>query len=156
MRYKFSTYEVKVQRLNESGGSFRVDTPDQTAAYWREKVVRSPWYDPEREQIVSLVLNTRLAAIGHSLVSLGTINESVCHPREVFRAAVAMGAYAVALMHNHPSGNPTPSQADQSVTRTIAEAGKILQIGLVDHVIVGQSSPACPNGYFSFRQAGII
>ncbi len=156
MKYKFSTYEVKVQRLNESCGSFRVDTPDQTVAYWREKVVRSPWYDPEREQVVALVLNTRLSAVGHSLVSLGIANESLCHAREVFRAAVAMGAHAVALMHNHPSGDPSPSEPDRLITRKVSDAGKIIQIELVDHVIVGEPSRAYPNGYYSFRSAGII
>jgi DNA repair protein RadC len=155
MRYKFSTYEVRVQRLNECPGSLKVDSPGGALEYWREKITLAPWYDPEREACAAILLNTRYVATSHAMVSVGTLNESVVHPREVFRAAIALGAYAVILMHNHPSGDPSPSEADRSVTRRLADAGKILQVILLDHVIVGVPEQNRP-GHFSFREAGIL
>ena len=155
MRYKFSTYEVRVQRLQECPGSMKVDSPEAALTYWREKIAVAPWYDPEREACAAILLNTRYVATNHTMVSVGTLNESVVHPREVFRAAVAMGAYGLILMHNHPSGDPSPSEADRQITRKLADAGRILQINLLDHVIVGTPEPFLP-GHFSFREAGIL
>jgi DNA repair protein RadC len=153
--FKFPTYEVRVQRVQECPGSLRVDAPDHAISYWREKLTTSSWFDGEREMVVAVLLNTRLVATGHSLVSIGSLNESVVHAREVYRAAVTMGSYAVVLMHNHPSGDPSPSDADRCVTQRIREAGQILGIQLIDHVIVGDSTIA-PCGHFSFREAGLL
>ena len=149
-RYAQSTYEVRVQRINETPGSFRLETPAAAVCYWHEKVAAMPWHDAEREMCVAVGLSTRFAPLGHSLVSLGSMNESVVHPRDVFRYAVAIGAYGVVLMHNHPSGDPSPSAADQSLTRRLADAGQILNLRLIDHVIVGGGS------HYSFREAGIV
>jgi DNA repair protein RadC len=79
------------------------------------------------------------------------VNESLAVPREIFRPAIIHSAFAFAfaLVHNHPSGEPTPSKADLRLTRRIAAAAEILQINFVDHVIVGQ-------GYFSFQEAGVL
>ena len=147
-RYAKSTFEVRVQRINETPGSFRMETPEAAASYWQEKITVMPWHDPEREMCVAIGLSTRLSPLGHSLVSLGSMNESIVHPRDVFRYAVAIGAYGVVIMHNHPSGDPTPSTADESLTRRLADAGQILQIRLIDHVIVGWGA------HYSFRNAG--
>jgi len=145
-----STFEVRVQRLNETPGSMRVDDPVSAVAYWREKIAVMPWYDPEREMCVSVMLNTRLSAIGHTLVGIGSLNECTVHPRDVFRAAVAIAAYGVLVIHNHPSGESSPSGADRTITQRLVEAGKIIQISLLDHVIVGA------NSHFSFREAGLV
>lgn len=154
-RYKFSTYEVRVQRLNECPGSLKVDAPGEALAYWREKITKAPWHDPEKEMLVAILLNTRYVAVGHAMVSIGSMNESIAHPREIYRPAVATGAYGLILMHNHPSGDPSPSEADTRLTRRLAEASNILQIGLLDHVIVGIPTDFRP-GYFSFKEAGIL
>jgi DNA repair protein RadC len=151
-RYKKPTYEIRVSRLNESPGSFRVDGPEAATAYWAEKISAMPWYDPEREMCVVIMLNTRYTAFGHSLVSIGSLNESVCHPRDIFRPALACAAFAIVVAHNHPSGVAEPSEADLRLTRRLAEAGQLLQIALVDHVIVG--APGERPGRFSFREAG--
>lgn len=153
--FKFSTFEVRVQRVQECPGSLKIDTPEYAASYWRDKLPSATWFDPEREMVIAVMLNTRLVATGHSLVSIGSINESVVHPREVFRAAVATGAYGVVLMHNHPSGDPSPSEADRRVTTRLREAGDILGIRLIDHVIIGDPQVA-PCGHFSFREAGLL
>lgn len=130
------SYEIKIQRINETPG-IKIDSDSRAETYWRESVTQSAWYDPEREMLVAVLLNTKLATIGHSLVSLGTLNESIAHPRDVFRAAVALGAYGVIVMHNHPSGDPTPSVADEKLTLRLIECGKILGIPVLDHVVVG-------------------
>jgi DNA repair protein RadC len=85
---------------------------------------------------------------GHD--NVGTLNESLVHPREVFRAAVAMKAYAVVLLHSHPSGDPNPSEADNRITRRLVEASKVLQITLLDHLVVGDEK------WFSFKEAGVV
>src|SRR6266481_1965610 len=88
-------------------------------------------------------------------ISLGSVNESIAHPREVFRPALLAAAYAIIIVHNHPSGDPTPSSADHSLTRRLAEAAELLQIKLLDHVIIG--SPGDGRApYFSFKEAGVL
>ena len=154
-RYKRSTYEVRVQRLNESAGTIRIDSPENAVSYWNEKVTPAPWYDPDKEMLVVLTLNTRLIVTGHTMVSLGTINESIAHPRDIFRASVAMGAFGIVLMHNHPSGDPSPSTADRELTRQLTAGAKLLQIQLLDHVIVG-TGMILETQHFSFKQAGLM
>jgi DNA repair protein RadC len=83
------------------------------------------------------------------------VNESIAHPREIFRPAVIASAYAVIVVHNHPSGDPSPSQADHSLTRRLAEAAELMQIKLLDHIIIGSQSNHS-HGYFSFKEAGVL
>jgi DNA repair protein RadC len=149
-RYDKPSFEVRVQRINETPGSFLLDTPVAADCYWREKVAAMPWHDAEREMCVAVAVNTRFAPIGHSLVSVGTVNESLVHPRDVFRYAVAIGAYGVLVMHNHPSGDPSPSAADRVLTKRLGESGQLLSVRLIDHVIVGAGS------HYSFREAGLV
>jgi DNA repair protein RadC len=155
LRYKRSTYEVRVQRLHESAGSLRINSPEDAVSYWKEKVTAAPWYDPEKEMLVVLTVNTRHVVTGHAMVSLGTLNECIAHPRDIFRPAVALGAHGILLMHNHPSGDPTPSEADRRLTRQITEGGRFLQISFLDHVIVGTGTRLESN-HFSFKQAGLM
>lgn len=100
--------------------------------------------------VVVLVLNTKLRIKGHYVVSMGSLDQATAQPREIFRIAIMAAAYGVILMHNHPSGEPDPSQADRSITKRVREAGEILSIELCDHVIVGHQR------HFSFREAGMI
>ena len=93
--------------------------------------------DPERECFAVLLLNTRRKVKGHQLVTIGTLDTILMHPREVFRVAIIAAASAIVLMHNHPSGDPTPSEADIKVTRDLIRAGQLLKIEILDHVIVG-------------------
>ena len=81
---------------------------------------------------------------------MGSLNASIVHPREVFKAAILLNAASIVVAHNHPSGDPAPSREDREVTRTLNEAGRLLDIPLHDHVIVGAE------GYFSFREAGLV
>ena len=145
-----NSYEIRVQRLNETPDAPKLDSPEAAYQYWQSVITKMPWYIPDREICVVLMLNTRLRVTGHSLVSVGTLNESIVHCRDLFRSAVAMNAYAVVAMHNHPSGDSAPSEADHRITRRLMEAATILQIQLVDHVIVGDGR------WFSFKEAGVV
>ena len=77
---------------------------------------------------------------GHQFLSIGTMDTVLVHPREVFRCAIIAAAAAIALIHNHPSGDPTPSEADIKVTRDLIRAGQLLKLELLDHVIIGNPS----------------
>ncbi len=110
----------------------------------------------ERESLRVLLLDTRLRLIRMEEISLGSINESIAHPREVFRPALLYSAYAVVVVHNHPSGDPMPSKSDRQATRRLSEAARILMIELFDHLIIGSPSEEHPSGYFSFRECGLL
>lgn len=154
-----TTAEFRVSRVNETPGSYAMNVPAMALQYWREKIATAPWYDAEREQCVSIMLNTRMYALGHYLVGIGTLNKCIAYPRDIFRAAIAINAYGVLFMHNHPSGDVTPSDADHRLTRKIAESGRILQITFYDHIIV-PTGPApetsFPRDYFSMRESGVL
>lgn len=103
-----------------------------------------------REHFVAFYLNSRHQILRREVVSIGSLNASIVHPREVFRPAIVLCAAALVLAHNHPSGDTTPSEEDLAITRRLKEAGKLLGIELVDHVIVGES------GYTSMRERKLL
>jgi len=107
------------------------------------------------ESLRVLLLDTKHGLLEEKEISRGSLNESIAHPREIFRPAISKGAYAIAVVHNHPSGDPQPSEADRRLTRKLSEAGTLLQIPLVDHVIIGTKRGAM-SPYFSFREAGLL
>jgi DNA repair protein RadC len=88
-------------------------------------------------------------------VRQGTLNEALAHPRDVFKPVIALSAFAFIMVNNHPSGDPSPSEADLRLTRRILEASKILQMQLIDHVIIGSPAPG-QSSYFSFKEGGVI
>lgn len=126
------------------------DTPDTAADYWRMHVATNPYFDPERECFVVILLNTRRRVRGHQFLTIGTMDTLLVHSRDVFRVAIISSAAAVLLMHNHPSGDPTPSEADIKVTRDLIRAGQLLKIDVLDHVIIGNSNHSSLRelGYF--------
>jgi len=113
------------------------DTPEKAAEYWRLNIVTNPYFNPDCECFVVLLVNTRRRVKGHQMITIGTLDTILVHPREVFRTAVITAAAAIVLMHNHPSGEPTPSEADIKVTRDLIRAGQLLKIEVLDHVIIG-------------------
>ena len=108
------------------------------------------------EEVHVLMLNSKLCLIHHERLYKGGLNESVAHPRDIMRTALQHAAFAFALVHNHPSGDPTPSEADRHFTRNLAEAAELLRVHFVDHVIIGHPAPDRAYPYFSFRSAGLI
>src|SRR5688572_32661350 len=132
-----AAHEFKVMRIRECVAAELLDTPERAAAYWRTNIPQADWFDPAKEAVVVLILNTRRRIIGHNLVTLGNLDSCYIHAREVFRPAIVAAGSAVVLMHNHPSGDPTPSDGDIKATRDLFKAGQLLKIELLDHVIVG-------------------
>jgi DNA repair protein RadC len=108
-----------------------------------------------QEVLRVILLDARYRAITKLDVFKGSLNESLAHPREIFRPAIVHSAYAFVVAHNHPSGDPSPSEADIRLTRRLLEGARILQIQLVDHVIIGSALAGRPP-YFSFKEGGII
>jgi len=139
------------QRLAEERLSRKkIDSPELVV-----ELVGTEMRQLHKESLRVILLDTRYNLIRVEDVSVGSVNESIAHPRDVFRPAVVSSAYAVIVVHNHPSGDPSPSQTDHSLTRRLAEAAELLQIKLLDHVIIGAPSATNP-GYFSFKEAGVL
>ncbi|NTV99153.1 MAG: DNA repair protein RadC [Chlorobiaceae bacterium] len=106
--------------------------------------------DESKEHLFVLHLNTKNQVVKNELVSVGTLNASLIHPREVFKAAIRESSHAIILVHNHPSGDVEPSSADKQVTSLLKQAGSIIQIELLDHIIIGKT------GWFSFRENSLL
>jgi DNA repair protein RadC len=106
------------------------------------------WRAARREHFVGFYLNARNQLLARSLVSVGSLSASIVHPREVFEPAIVRGAAGVIVAHNHPSGDPEPSPEDIAVTRRLADAGTLLGIELLDHVVVAE------RGYVSLKARG--
>ena len=126
-----------------------LDTPERIADLLREE---SRPQDVEQFRVV--LLNTRRRLIGLETISQGTLDTLLVHPREVFKRAIAANASAVVLVHNHPSGDPTPSEADIKVTRDLIRAGQLLKIEVLDHVIIGRRTTERQKDYVSLRELG--
>jgi antirestriction protein ArdC len=126
------------------------DTPQKAAEYWEAHISNSDHFNAECECFVVLLLNTRRRIKGHHMVSIGTMDSIFVHPREVFRTAIIASASAIVLAHNHPSGEPQPSEADIKVTRDLIRAGQLVKIEVLDHVIMGKAN------HCSLRELGYI
>jgi len=126
-----------------------LDTPERIAELLREE---NRFYDVETFQ--SVLLNTRRRLIRVEQISQGTLDTILVHPREVFRGAIAANASALIIVHNHPSGDPAPSEADIKATRDLIRAGQLLKIDVLDHVILGRATAERPKDYASLRELG--
>jgi len=126
-----------------------LDTPENVV-----RVMRGQNLLREVEQFQVLLLNTRKRLIKEEKISDGTLDTVLVHPREVFKAAIAANASAIVLVHNHPSGDPTPSEADIKVTRDLIRAGQVLKIEVLDHVIIGRATQDRVKDYASLRELG--
>ena len=124
--------------------------PKLPAAYWNTHIASHPYFNSECECLVVFILNTRRRIKGHYLVSIGTMDTILCHPREVFRLAIMASASAIIIAHNHPSGESTPSEADIKITRDLIRAGQLLKIEVLDHIVIGNPNHSSLRslGYF--------
>jgi DNA repair protein RadC len=136
--------EVKVRYRRTAQERFAIGSADDVAQFVRQKLV-----DNSREQLFALYLDATHRVAAYSLISIGTANAAMIHPREVFQRAVVVGAVALAVAHNHPSGECKPSEADHLVTDKLKQAGNMIGIPLIDHVIVGHQCR------FSFRDGNL-
>ena len=146
--------EWKLVALRETalpGDATACDTPARVADYYRANIsggTGKATHNADVECFYILVLTSRRHVKGHVLISTGSLDTLLVHPREVFRPAIVAAAAAIILIHNHPSGDPTPSEADIKVTRDLIRAGQLLKIDVLDHVIIGN-----PN-FVSLRELG--
>ena len=137
---------VKIKLVRESSflyGKRRVNSPVE--AYELGKVLME---ETDREQLLVCCLDTKNQPLNLQVVSIGSLNASIGHPKEVFKAAILSNAASIILYHNHPSGDPTPSSEDLSATGRIHDCGKLMGIDLLDHLILGEDS------YYSMREKG--
>ncbi|MDP2161882.1 MAG: DNA repair protein RadC, partial [Flavobacterium sp.] len=140
-----ATFEIS-RRISTQVPSYKSkELTDPKKAY---RLIKSKLMDYHKEHFYIIALNSR----GHSIteVSVGSLNASVVHPREVFAEAIKNKAASVVFAHNHPSGDPEPSEDDLLLTKKLVESGKILGIEVFDHIIVAKDS------FFSFKNKGII
>lgn len=122
-----------------------IRTPHDVASYMMEEMRHLT-----QEHFVVLFLNTKSHVLGHETIFVGSLNASIVHPREVFQAAIRRNCASIICLHNHPSGDPQPSREDVDVTRRLVEAGKILGIDVLDHVIIGDGR------FASLKEKGYI
>ena len=133
------------QELERDPGNYEITNPESVV-----KVIRASIRDKAKEHFKLILLNTRNRIVRISTISVGTLNASLVHPREVFKEAFVHDAFSVILAHNHPSGDCTPSEEDIKITRRLRDAGEIMGIEVLDHIIVTSG------GYVSLKAKGLM
>jgi DNA repair protein RadC len=136
---------AKRENLETAEENFDIKNPEAVC-----RVISSSIKEKAKEHFKLILLNSRNKKIGISTISIGTLTTSLVHPREVFKDAITHSAASVILAHNHPSGDPEPSEDDLKITKKLVESGKILGVEVIDHIIVGK------NNFYSFREKGLI
>jgi DNA repair protein RadC len=145
-----AAFELGVRVARERVATATLDTPELIYAHFGPQLSHL-----SQEQVVVVVVDTRLRHMSSVVISVGTVSESSAHPREILRPVVTRGGYGFILLHNHPSGDPSPSRADELVTRRLVDASALMQVTFVDHVVIGRASSG-HSPYFSFREAGVM
>jgi len=135
--YKGYIVTQNIQLVKEKKAKpFKVNGPDEIYRLFQSLSKRP------QEELYSVTLDNRMFVIGIDRLSMGSMNSSLAHPREIYRLAILQGATSICLVHNHPSGDPSPSDDDIRLTNRIIEAGKLLGIPLLDHIIIGENTSA--------------
>lgn len=140
-------YEIfrRTNRLNKKGFKTKISTAEDVYNYFKDELETK-----NKEHFYALFLDTKNRIISEELISVGTLNASLIHPREVFNPAIKSSANSIIIVHNHPSGDCEPSTNDKEVTKMLAEAGEILGISVLDHIIIGKA------GYCSMKEKGKV
>lgn len=135
------------RRVHSSGGATlrKISSPEDAAGYLMERMRFL-----RKEHFVAIHLDTKHQILGDEIVSVGSLSASIVHPREIFKTALKRSAAAIICAHNHPSGDPAPSPEDIDVTERLVQAGWILGVEVLDHVIIGDKR------YVSFRERGLL
>lgn len=136
--------EVQIQYGRKRKGSYDSVKGPSSAVNFLRKVAPNN----SQEHVIALYLDPAHQPIGYSIVSTGLASSCPIHPREIFQRAIGLGAHSLILSHNHPSGRVDPSEEDRQVTKQIKEAGKVLGIRLLDHIVFSDS------GFYSFQESG--
>lgn len=144
--YRVPAYKLQLVRDRTVSIPSRICTSPREAA----DLFRAYIGDSDREHVVAIFLDSQNRFIGLHTISVGTIEYCIVNPREVFKAALLCNATSLVLAHNHPSGDPAPSEDDIRLTRQLQEAAELLDIPMMDHIIIGESS------YSSFYELGLL
>lgn len=139
-------HEVKIQLVQETKPVKEYQIKNPNDAY---ELVKDELAALDREVFIVVSLNVRNKVLGLNVVSIGSINSSLVHPREVFKSAILLNASCIILLHNHPSGEIEPSKNDIELTKRLVEAGEVIGIDVIDHIVVG-------NTFFSFLQNNLL
>ena len=143
---KIACIKEIIYRINmeKSKALTQISSPNDVLTYFKDME------DLRQEEIRLIMLNTKNKIIAHKTISKGTVNASIVTPREIFFPAIKMMASSIILAHNHPSADVTPSSEDKNITEIVARSGKLINIKLLDHIIIGK------NKIYSFKEAGLI
>jgi DNA repair protein RadC len=117
---------------------------------YNSEIVKKELLRADREKFICIHLNTRNRVLSYEVVSVGSLGASIVEPREVFKAAILANARSIIIMHNHPSGDPNPSEEDIAITERLVKAGRILGISVLDHIIIGNKN------FYSLSENGLI
>ena len=140
-RRRYEPRRWVIHPLHDAARSaYILTSPDNAVTYWKEAVATDQTVTDEVENVIVIALNVRRRVIGHTVIATGSVASVAIMPREVFRYAVIANAQAIIMMHNHPSSDPAPSDEDIRMTRKLAQAGKLLNVELLDHVIIGSGT----------------
>ena len=130
------------------------DQPAAAAEFIQSQVRQSPCWREDVENLGILLLSVRRRIQGYVLISTGTMDTLLVHARDLYRPALVAGAHAILAFHNHPSGDPSPSEVDIRITRDLIRAGQLLKVDLLDHVIVGRPLPDQARDWVSLKELG--
>lgn len=144
--------KIGMLTVRETDTEQNMRTPVDVTLVWRNCIENASWFQIDREYFYTIVLNSRNKIVCYNQTSCGILDGSLVHPREVFRPAIVAGAASVVVTHNHPSGDVTPSSEDIRITKQLIEAGRIIDIKVIDHVIV---STGRDRKYLSMRESGL-
>ncbi len=135
-------YEFQLRPVREFGARRPIGSPEAAYRYWQEVVCAADWYCPAKEHLVVLLLDTRCRLLGHHLVSVGSLTETIGEPRDILAPVLCCAAAGgFLLMHNHPSGDPNPSRSDHRLTGRVKAAAQLLRLPFHDHIIAGAPIP---------------
>jgi DNA repair protein RadC len=148
-RYRLKLATWTIVREPGQPSPRKLDSPNAAAALAHDLACCA---DDGREHFWAVLVDTRLSYLLHTEVSVGTLTGSLVHPREIFAPALREGAASLILIHNHPSGDPTPSREDIRLTQQLVDAGNLLDVPIHDHVIVGNGTDA----WVSFAERGLL
>ncbi len=145
-----AAFELGARVAREELQSTPLDSPERIYDLFAPQMRQS-----SQEQVICVTIDSRLCHTSSTVISMGTLTQSLVHPREILRPVITRSAYGFILIHNHPSGDPSPSQEDHQFTKLLLDAAHLMQVRFYDHIIIGRPSPGrLP--YFSFCAAGII
>jgi DNA repair protein RadC len=144
--FKVPVYRVSVVRDR----SIDTETVTVSSVQSITEVLKGELLHADRERLLCLMLNCRHKIIGLEVISIGTLTASLAHPREIFKGAIIKGAAGIILAHNHPSGDPSPSEEDIRLTKRVSQAGQLLGVDVLDHIIIAET------GHYSFKTSGVL